>query len=424
VTELHSLRMVADFCGFPYSFHTRYDWQRMDTQKTLRKARAIDLHTVESRDKLRPRASKEPYWQKLSSGRYLGFRPSSGGRLGTWLARFNDVDTGKKPCRTLGDFGTVPASKRFDMAKREAEAWFDHLSGGGATESISVRQACERYADGNTEASGRFARTVYGDPIARVLVSKLTRTHVQNWRKRLEESPALVAKNPKGKPIYRTRSPATVNRDMVPLRAALNLALDHGDALNDQAWRVALRPTKKADGRRNIYLDKAQRRALLEYLPDDVRAFARGLCLLPLRPGALAALVAGDFDARRSELVIGRDKAGEGRAILVEGETLTMLKAQARHKLPAAPLFARADGVAWKAYMWKDAIKAAAKKAKLPADVVAYTLRHSTITDLVQAGLDLLTVAQVSGTSVAMIEKHYGHLQRNRAAQALAGLAL
>ncbi|MBV2208204.1 MAG: tyrosine-type recombinase/integrase [Thermomonas sp.] len=390
----------------------------------LRKARGIDLKTVDSRDKLKPRASKEPYWQALSSGRYLGFRPSVGTGQGTWLARFHDVDTGAKPSRTLGDFGTLAPSKRFDAAKREAEEWFNHLSGGGSKESITVRQACERYAEGNAEAAGRFARTVYNDAIAKVQVAKLTRVQVQNWRKRLEAMPALVAKNPKGEPIYRPRSAGTVNRDMVPLRAALNLALDHGDALNDQAWRVALRPTKKADGRRNIYLDKAQRRALLDHLPEDVRAFARGLCLLPLRPGALAGLKAGDFDARRGELVIERDKAGEGRAILVEGETLAMLKAQARYKLPAAPLFARVDGAAWQAYMWKDPIKAAAKKAKLPAEVVAYTLRHSTITDLVQGGLDLLTVAQVSGTSVAMIEKHYGHLQRNRAAQALAGLAL
>ena len=46
------------------------------------------------------------------------------------------------------------------------------------------------------------------------------------------------------------------------------------------------------------------------------------------------------------------------------------------------------------------------------------------ITDLVVNGLDLLTVAQISGTSVAMIEKHYGHLQADRAAAALAMLAL
>lgn len=381
-----------------------------------------DLSTVKARLTLRPR--REPYWHKLATGEFLGFRPSAIGRGGTWIARYYDAESRRKPLKALGDFGHLPDSDRFSAASKAAREWFKHLGAGGAEKIITVREACERYAEGDAEAAGRFARTVYSDAIAKVPVAKLTRVQVQNWRKRLEAMPVLVAKNPKGKPVYRPRSAGTVNRDMVPLRAALNLALDHGDALNDQAWRVALRPTKKADGRRNIYLDKAQRRALLDFLPEDVRAFARGLCLLPLRPGALAGLKAGDFDARRGELVIERDKAGEGRAILVEGETLAMLKAQARHKLPAAPLFARADGAAWQSYMWKDPFKAAAKKAKLPAGVVAYTLRHSTITDLVQGGLDLLTVAQVSGTSVAMIEKHYGHLQRGRAAAALAALAL
>jgi hypothetical protein len=46
------------------------------------------------------------------------------------------------------------------------------------------------------------------------------------------------------------------------------------------------------------------------------------------------------------------------------------------------------------------------------------------LTDLVTGGLDLLTVAKVSGTSVKMIEQHYGHLQREHAKQALAKLAL
>lgn len=55
----------------------------------------------------------------------------------------------------------------------------------------------------------------------------------------------------------------------------------------------------------------------------------------------------------------------------------------------------------------------------LPSETTAYTLRHSTITDLVHAGVDLLTVAQISGTSVRMIEKHYGHLRSNVAKSAL-----
>ena len=69
-------------------------------------------------------------------------------------------------------------------------------------------------------------------------------------------------------------------------------------------------------------------------------------------------------------------------------------------------------------------MRAAAKAAGLSDDITAYAMRHSTITDLVTGGLDLLTVAQISGTSVAMIEKHFGHLRVGHAAGALAALAL
>ena len=84
----------------------------------------------------------------------------------------------------------------------------------------------------------------------------------------------------------------------------------------------------------------------------------------------------------------------------------------------------RGNGAAWDRNTWGDAIADAAKAAKLPSGTVAYTLRHSVITDLVTDGLPLLTVAQLSGTSVAMIAKHYGHLVGKDAEQALARLAL
>ena len=71
---------------------------------------------------------------------------------------------------------------------------------------------------------------------------------------------------------------------------------------------------------------------------------------------------------------------------------------------------------------WKYPIKEAVKAAGLPAATTAYTLRHSVITDLIRARLPILTVAQLSGTSVAMIEKHYGHLVRDDAEEALATL--
>lgn len=93
-------------------------------------------------------------------------------------------------------------------------------------------------------------------------------------------------------------------------------------------------------------------------------------------------------------------------------------------KLPTAPLLARADGKAWNKDAWKWPIKTAAEAANLPPGTTAYRLRHSVISDLVHDGLDLLKVAQISGTSVAMIERHYGHLRSDAAAGALARLAL
>ena len=208
------------------------------------------------------------------------------------------------------------------------------------------------------------------------------------------------------------------------LRAALNLAYVDGLVTSDFAWRGKLLPLKDADRRRELYLDKQQRRKFIEKAPADLAVFLRGLSLLPLRPGALAALTVGSFDKRLGVLTIGKDKAGRDRKMKLPKETAEFFEAAAKDKLPGAPLLARADGTAWDKDAWKWPVKAAAVAAKLPEGTTAYTLRHSTISDLVHGGLDLLTVAQISGTSVRMIEQHYGHLRSDVAADALAKLAL
>jgi len=51
-----------------------------------------------------------------------------------------------------------------------------------------------------------------------------------------------------------------------------------------------------------------------------------------------------------------------------------------------------------------------------------YTLRHSWITDAIVAGMDLLTVSKLAGTSLLMIEKHYGHLVQDGAREKLAAI--
>ena len=382
----------------------------------------MDLSKVANRDKLKP--AREPYWQRVAVGQFLGFRPSAVGAGGTWIARQYDADACRQRQHALGDFGHLAPNERHPAALKEARAWFDHLSLGGTPKVQTVAQVCRAYAASRPDAEARFKRQVYGHRIARIALHKLTEPQVAAWRAHLEALPARITRHKGAGQVTRPRSRASINRDMADFRAALNAALDRREVANDLAWRKALRPFEGAGKRRNLYLDRDQRRVLLAALPDDLRAFAHALCLLPLRPGALSALTVGDFDARRSELVIERDKAGEGRHILLPAETAAMLKAQARSKLPTAPLFTQADGRPWSKDYWKRTFKAAVHAAGLPADATAYTLRHSTITDLVSGGLDLLTIAQISGTSVLMIERHYGHLRQAHAAKALAGLAL
>lgn len=390
------------------------------------------IDTVEGRNKLKPR--RPPYWHKLSNGCHLGFRKMSASSSGTWLAQAYDPESYKQTRRSLGVFEHMAENLRFNAAKKAAEGWFDHLGKGGGTEAVTVKGACEQYvkhirgSKGDSQADdidARFGRWVYESKIADIELQKLTRKQVEAWRQALVKTPVIA--NPHADAadrISRKRSPSSVNRDMTALRAALNHAHDQAEVTTDQAWRVALRPIENADSSRDAYLDRKQRQALIDKAPADVALFLKGLATVPLRPGALAALTVASFDKRLGVLTIGKDKAGRDRKIKLPKGTAAFFAERAKDKTPAAPLLARSDGKPWNKDAWKGPVKAAAVAAALPASVTAYALRHSSITDLVTGGLDLLTVAQLSGTSVAMIERHYGHLRADHAAAALATLAL
>jgi integrase len=384
----------------------------------------VNLSKVGERDRLK--VQREPHWQRLRAGCFLGFRPSKRGGKGTWIARAYDADSGKYHVKSLGDFGVLPGNDMFAAAKKEAEKLAELVEAGGQTHAKveTVADACKEYAKTRPEAEHRFRRYIYDDPIAKVKLDKLRRRHLRDWRERMEARPALVSRRKKDAPIHRTRAASTVNRDMAVFRAALAKVLSPGSPNSEAAWQEALRAAANANGRRTLYLDRNERRRLLENMEPEAEPFARALCLLPLRPGALAALTAGDFDKRTAELTIGKDKTGKPRRIQLPVEVASLLTDQAKNKLPGAALFMRANGKSWDKNSWKLPISAAVATAGLPRETTAYTLRHSTITDLVSAGLPLLTIAQISGTSAEMIERHYGHLASDAAVKALGELAL
>jgi site-specific recombinase XerD len=370
------------------------------------------LDRVDARKRLAIR--REPHWHRLSEGRHLGFRRMTGESPGTWIARAKIGDRyHQKP---LGDFAELDPSQKFDAAASLAAQWFRHLDLGGSTEKITVQQACANYvAKLRTErteaaakdAEGTYRRSVNSDKIAEVELSKLAPRDIDDWRGRLL----------KGK---RTR--AYCNRIMTALRAALNLAHARRDVASDLAWKQGLKALDAPSGRRTLYLDRQQRRDLIDEASDELKPLVTALCLLPLRVGELVQCRVGDFDSAHGVLRV-TGKTGS-RDIPLSKDAVTFFRECAKGKTPAAYLVSRADGRQMDRFWWRNETKVAAAGAKLPRNTVLYSVRHSVIADLVTGGLDLFTTGQVSGTSVAMIEKHYGKLRAQVARKALAGLSL
>ena len=398
------------------------------------------IDTVTARDKLKPR--KAIYWHKLDKGSHLGFQKLTPRSTGTWHARFRNPETGERPQESLGEFSDSLPGERFTIAKKAAEAWFEHLGKGGSTKVLTVRQACAAYAahvrikTGRKEADdaaandlvGRYKRWIDNDPIGRVELSKLTKRQVSDWATKLKSTPAKVSRHKKEdkETVTRARSLATYERDVAALRSALNYALLHDFVTSNSAWKVPLKALQKVSGQRTLYLDRDQRRALLDAAELDIRAFLRGLTLLPFRPGALAGLQVEQFVPQTSTLVMvwGSDKAHPKRFVHLPPVTAEFFSEMVKGKAPTDPIFNRADGNRWTRENWNKPIKEAVIAAGLPPQTVAYTLRHSTITDLVQGGLPILTIAQIAGTSAKMIEEHYGHLRAGASVEALSKLAL
>ena len=384
-----------------------------------------NLSKVVDRNKLKPR--RDPYWSKISSGCYLGYRKMNTNSEGSWIARFFDPNSKKQAYKPLGTFSDLTDNSRYDQALKAAQKWFTHLGRGGSADIFTVKDVCNRYLDylktykgekTHKETQNRFNRYVFNSlKFSSIDISKLTPIEISSWRTSIVETPNLSGKN-KGE----KRSASSINRDLTCFRAALNLAYKEGLVTSDFSWRSKLSPIKNADKKRDLYIDRTQRQQLAEKAPIDLKRFIQGLSFLPLRPGALAQLKVENFDKKLNILTIGKDKSGQDRKIALPEATSVFISKLCEYKLPKTNIFLRSDGSIWNKDSWKYPFKKAAFEAELPEGTTLYTIRHSLITDLIHGGLDILTVAQISGTSVRMIEKHYGHLTLSHSKMALAQL--
>jgi integrase len=369
---------------------------------------AHELHKVKVRDALEPR--REPYWgAPLGRGRVLGFRKIDAD-TGSWVARMR-TETGQKVYKSLG---FLTEAFRYEEAKAKAEEWFAQRDAGVSDDTITVTAACREYVDDRRREKGeatahdaemRFKRTVYKSAFGSIPVSKLRTPRIKEWRDGLKLS--------KG----------SANRTLTALKAALNLAVENRRVLPALAREWGdVKPYPNATKRRTLFLDLKQRRALIEAAEGAVGDLIRGVALTGARAGELVNATRSQFDSRLRTMTF-KGKTGT-RTVPLSDAAVALFSGLAKGKLPAAPLFTRDDGKPWAHSDWDELVRAAAQAAKLPKGTCLYTLRHSFITQAITDGMTTLDVARMCGTSVGMIEKHYGHLVMDSARQRLSSVTM
>lgn len=151
--------------------------------------------------------------------------------------------------------------------------------------------------------------------------------------------------------------------------------------------------------------------ALLTACPNDLALLVKAALLTGARPGELANLNVNDFDKERGTLTL-RGKTGQ-RTGAISTAAAQFFTEVSKNRIGNAPMLVTSYGQRWNKDSWKKVFKQCATAAGLPEAVVMYSLRHTAISEMILAGMDSYIVANLTGTSVAMIEKNYGHLKHS-----------
>ena len=391
--------------------------------------RSSKLENATARRKLANR--KKPYFVTVAPGIGLGYRRNQG--AGTWSVRATDghgTDWVKR-IALADDQEPADGSNvlNFWQAQDRARALARGQTGQDGDRPATVAEALERYeADlqsrGGDIYNARRARAHLTGALASKPVALLGATELRNWRD------ALTAKG---------LAAATVNRTRTCLRAALELAAAHDHRItNTRAWRVGLAGLPDSHRARNVILDDATVRRLVEasYAADrQLGLLVEVAAVTGARLSQLARLEAGDLQADRPDprVMMPCSRKGRGqrkierRPVPIPASLAALLAQQAKDRPLDAPLLTRAGGSAWghsRRARHRDIFRAVVAAAELdPDEVTLYALRHSSIVRQLIANVPIRVVAALHDTSVGMIERTYSrHIAEHSDAQARRGL--
>ena len=376
------------------------------------------IDTVAGRAKLTP--NREPYWHRIEKGCFVGFRKLKQGE-GTWIARWRTPED-------IQAYNSLEHQPDFDTAVRAARLWFAQCEG-GSPQIITVTEACKRYVedrriakgtDTANDAEGRFHRHVFDSQVGKIEIGKLKTSDIAKWLNAQVKSEDDFEDEDEETDELIRRSKDSANRNLASLKAALNMAYRQGLASTPAPWdRVSKFPG--VGSRRHRYMTLEERRALIRASTPDLARLIKALTFTGARPGEIATAKVRNL---HPNAILELDGKTGKRPVLLHKEAFDFFQDCAGNRNVDEYLVTRIDGKKWDRYSWRDAVRLAREAAKLPDDVVLYNIRHAVISEMIIGGIDPVTVARRTGTSLEMINKHYGHLRADQSIELISKLNL
>jgi hypothetical protein len=227
------------------------------------KPRASKLETPTARRKLAARG--KPYYATVSPGIYLGYRRNAGN--GSWSVR--STAAGADWMKRIGladdlERADGRAVLTYWQAIDTARALARRQPGDEIDDNrpITVAEAIDAYerdltARGSDAYNAERARNRLTGAISSKPVALLSARELKRWRDGL---------------LVGGLAPATVNRTAIALRAALEAAAAHDPRIvNVRAFKIGLAGLADTHRARNIILDDATVRLLIEWISDEVQ---------------------------------------------------------------------------------------------------------------------------------------------------------
>ncbi|RZI43213.1 site-specific integrase [Herbaspirillum sp. HC18] len=370
--------------------------------------------------------------RKLPAGDKLTENGISFERLqdGDGLFTVNVMVDGQRIHRVIGreSDGTTRTQADEFIAKIRTDAKHDRLTlPKGRKVALSFRDAATKYLtrlplEGGKDLKMKAARLnlhlipFFGD----TPLSKISSFDIDRYKhKRLQETSlrggdrvSAKAKEAGASASTKPRksSPGTVNRELAALSHLFNKAVEWGWL---SARPAKIRRLKEGDGR-ITYLTVEQTKRLIECAKESDNSHLYPFIVIgvetSMRMMEILAIRKEHVDLAKRTIYIPKAKAGQREqpitqhlAQYLEGYIAAMPK-------DVPWLFPSPTSKSGHAVdIRKPFIKAVEAAGLDPVQVIRHTLRHTAITHLVQAGVDLPTVKRISGhKTLAMVER-YSH---------------